>query len=199
LDDSTTRLSAQEDPLGLIREKKALIIDEVQSAPQLILAIKKVVDEYRQPGRFLLTGSASLLVLPSLSDSLAGRKESFSLLPLSQSEILGMPGSWIDSVFAGNFPKVRNPKIGSDLIELILIGGFPEALTREKPDRVGIKDEWIKKAVQEPLTEVIQQDGRIRRWVWIPEVEKYLRVIVLDDGETIHNAFFDRRYKEPNP
>ena len=72
---------------------KTLIIDEVQRAPQLILGIKKAVDEDRQPGRFLLTGSASLLVLPSLSDSLAGRKESFSLLPLSQSEILGKPGS----------------------------------------------------------------------------------------------------------
>lgn len=69
-------------------------------------------------------------------------------------------------------------------------------LMKNRPDRVGIKDEWIQKAIQEPLTEVIQQDGRIRRWVWIPEVEKYLRVIVLDDGETIHNAFFDRRYKE---
>lgn len=67
---------------------------------------------------------------------------------------------------------------------------------RVRPDRAMIKPEWINRAVQSPVREVIQQDGRIRRWVSVPEAEgKYLRVVLLPDGETVHNAFFDRGYK----
>lgn len=67
---------------------------------------------------------------------------------------------------------------------------------RVRPDRAVIKPEWINRAVQSPVREVIQQDGRIRRWVFVPEAEgKYLRVVLLPDGETVHNAFFDRGYK----
>jgi hypothetical protein len=66
---------------------------------------------------------------------------------------------------------------------------------RSRPDRVGILDEWIQRAVQTPVREVIQADGRIRRWAQIPEMEnRYLRVELLADGETIHNAFFDRDF-----
>lgn len=68
--------------------------------------------------------------------------------------------------------------------------------TRKRPDRAGIKDEWIRLAVKRPVHSTIQSDGRIRSWVWIAEVEKYLRVILLPDGETIHNAFFDRNFKK---
>jgi hypothetical protein len=69
-----------------------------------------------------------------------------------------------------------------------------EAL-RSRPDRAAIRDEWIERAIQAPLKEVTQADGRIRRWVRIPEAEgRHLRVILLADGETVHNAFFDRRF-----
>lgn len=67
--------------------------------------------------------------------------------------------------------------------------------TRLRSDRANILDEWINRAFGSPEYEDIQLDGRIRRWVWIPEVEKYLRIILLPDGETIHNAFFDRGFK----
>lgn len=66
---------------------------------------------------------------------------------------------------------------------------------RSRPDRVGIRDEWIQRAIEQPLREVIQADGRIRRWAQIPEMDnRYLRVVLLADGETIHNAFFDRDF-----
>jgi hypothetical protein len=66
---------------------------------------------------------------------------------------------------------------------------------RQRPDRAMIKMEWIQYAIECPVKEVIQQDGRIRRWVSIGEMEgRYLRVILLSDGETVHNAFFDRRF-----
>jgi hypothetical protein len=66
---------------------------------------------------------------------------------------------------------------------------------RTRPDRSVIKEEWIERAIKSPLREVRQADGRLRRWVHVPEMEdRYLRVILLSDGETVHNAFFDRRF-----
>lgn len=68
--------------------------------------------------------------------------------------------------------------------------------TRARPDRVTIKDEWIQHVIQFPEKEHVQADGRIRRWARIEGMEgRYLRVILLPDGETVHNAFFDRGYK----
>ena len=69
--------------------------------------------------------------------------------------------------------------------------------TRQRPDRAVIQDEWIERAIRNPLREEVQSDGRIRRWARIAEMEnRALRVILLEDGETVHNAFFDRNFKE---
>ena len=66
---------------------------------------------------------------------------------------------------------------------------------RKRPDRAIIQDEWIERAIREPFREVVQADGRFRRWIQVPEMEgRYLRVVLLPDGETVHNAFFDRRF-----
>ena len=67
--------------------------------------------------------------------------------------------------------------------------------TRQRADRVGIRDEWIDLAIRQPRAEVVQGDGRMRRWVYIQEEQRHLRVILLADGETVHNAFFDRRFR----
>jgi len=68
--------------------------------------------------------------------------------------------------------------------------------TRKRPDRAQIKEDWIKSVIEKPEKVEIQSDGRIRKWAKISEARKYLRVILLEDGETVHNAFFDRSYKE---
>jgi len=66
---------------------------------------------------------------------------------------------------------------------------------RNRPDRAMIREEWIERAIRTPMREVVQTDGRIRRWVQVPESEnRFLRVVLLPDGETVHNAFFDRRF-----
>jgi len=67
--------------------------------------------------------------------------------------------------------------------------------TRRRPDRAKILDAWIELAIKSPIAEQVQSDGRIRRWVYIPEERHYLRVILLADGETVHNAFVDRRFQ----
>ena len=67
---------------------------------------------------------------------------------------------------------------------------------RRRPDRAVIHNEWIQRAVESPMREVVQADGRIRRWGAVPEAgERFLRVVLLSDGETVHNAFFDRGFK----
>lgn len=68
---------------------------------------------------------------------------------------------------------------------------------RDRPDRQGIAEEWIKRVIRDPVHETVQADGRIRRWGRIEEAGgRYLRVVLLEDGETVHNAFFDRRFRE---
>ena len=68
--------------------------------------------------------------------------------------------------------------------------------TKKRPDRAKIKEEWIKYVIENPQKVVFQSDGRVRKWAKIPEVNKYLRVILLEDGETVHNVSFDRSFKE---
>jgi len=68
--------------------------------------------------------------------------------------------------------------------------------TRKRPDRAQIKEYWIKTVIENPVKIEVQADGRIRKWARVPEAGKYLRVILLDDGETVHNEFFDRPFKE---
>ena len=67
---------------------------------------------------------------------------------------------------------------------------------RKRKDRIGIKEEWILRVIQKPEKTEIQEDGRVKKWGKITEENKYLRVILLNDNETVHNAFFDRSYKE---
>ena len=135
LDDELTLLAARADPVGLIRSLDRAVIDEIQRAPQLLLAIKKSVDEDRRPGRFLLTGSANLMALPLVADSLAGRMETLSLLPLSQTEIEGHSANWIDQAFAGQLLKTDSLALGDALTDRVLRGGYPEAITRDSAKR----------------------------------------------------------------
>lgn len=104
--------------------------DEIQRAPQLLLAIKKTVDEDCRLGRFLLTGSANLMALPTVADSLAGRMETLTLLTLSQSEIQGTTINWLDEAFAGRLLSIFAPLVGGVLVEAVLRGGYPKAISR---------------------------------------------------------------------
>jgi hypothetical protein len=153
LDDELTLLSAREDPVGMIRSVDRAVIDEIQRVPQLLLAIKKTVDQDRRPGRFLLTGSANLLALPTMADSLAGRMETLSLLPLSQSEIEFRSTNWMDAVFAGQILKTEQPLLGDDLMERVLRGGYPEAILRVSARR---RLAWARQYIDA----IIQRDVR---------------------------------------
>ena len=99
LDNATTLDAAQQDPVGFVRGIDRAVIDEIQRAPELLLAIKESVDADQRAGRFLLTGSANLMTLPRVADSLAGRMEIVRLLPLAQSEIHANKPSFLENLF----------------------------------------------------------------------------------------------------
>ena len=153
LDDELTLLAARQDPVGMVRRLDRAIIDEIQRAPALLLAIKKTVDEDRRPGRFLLTGSAQLMTLPTVADSLAGRMEILTLLPLSQSELHGATSNWLDQAFAGHLPQPSTLLVGDALVEAVWGGGYPEALARTAPRR---RTTWARQY----LDALVQRDVR---------------------------------------
>src|SRR5216684_3824773 len=107
LDDAATPAAADADPAGFIAALDGpVVLDEIQKAPALLPAIKLVVDRRREPGRFLLTGSADVLALPRISESLAGRMEVLTLWPLSQGELAGYREGFIDALFAAAKPQL---------------------------------------------------------------------------------------------
>ena len=110
LDDATTLTSIKKDPMMFLDGLSGpVIIDEIQRAPNLFLPIKKMVDNQIIPGYFVLTGSANVLALPQLGDSLAGRMEIHTLWPLSQGEILGFQEDYYDSFWRKHpFPLTKN-------------------------------------------------------------------------------------------
>ena len=171
LDDELTLLAAREDPVGMIRNLDRAVIDEIQRAPQLLLAIKKAVDEDRRPGRFLLTGSANLMALPTVADSLAGRMETLTLLPLSQSEMHGAAANWLDRAFAGQLLRVSTPAIGDDLVEAVSRGGYPEAVARATARR---RTAWARQYIDAIIRRDVRDVAGIDR---LDQLPRFLRAL----------------------
>ncbi len=155
LDDATTLAGARSDPQGFLAGFEGpTVIDEIQRAPELFLAIKAQVDRDRRPGRFLLTGSADVLLLPHLAESLAGRMEILTLWPFSQGEIEKKQEDFIDSVFSRTIPRKQYPRLkGSDMIQKMLKGGYPEILGRQTESRQAA---WFGSYI----TTILQRDVR---------------------------------------
>lgn len=176
LDDQLTLLSAQEDPVGLIRSLDRAVIDEIQRAPELLLAIKKSVDEDRRAGRFLLTGSANLMTLPTVADSLAGRMETLTLLPLSQSEIEGASTNWIDSVFSDHLP-LPGSSPHHDLVDRVLKGGYPEAIARSSTRR---RMTWARQYVDAIIQRDVRDVASIEK---LDQLPRFLQALALTAGQ----------------
>ena len=159
LDDDTVLQAARNDPAGFVRGLDRAIIDEVQRAPDLLRAIKKSVDDDRRPGRFLLTGSADVLTLPKVSESLAGRMEVVSLYPLSRGEIRGAKPAFLEKAFAGKLVAPAEPMLGGDLVRAVLAGGYPEMLRREDQQRrhAWARD-YVKAIVQRDVRDIAEID-----------------------------------------
>lgn len=139
LDDLAILGAARSDPVGFVEGLEGpTVIDEVQRAGELLLAIKASVDRDRRPGRFLLTGSANVLALPRVADALVGRMALHSLWPLSQGEMEGVREDFIAAVFSDRVPSPLLPPPGRNaLAQRLIRGGYPEALARDAAARRG--------------------------------------------------------------
>ena len=155
-DDSTLSQTAESDPVGFIAHlPQEVTLDEVQRVPAVLPAIKMAVDERRRPGQFLVTGSANLLLLPSVGESLAGRMQIVRLHPLTEAEKERKPGRLVADLLAGKLQAdIRTGRADpSELIERILRGGYPEALRRPRLSRVR---QWHR----DYLAALIERDAR---------------------------------------
>ena len=183
-DDATTLDAAMADPVGFMRGLDRAVIDEVQRVPNIILAIKATVDADPRPGRFLLTGSANLMTLPRVADSLAGRMEIARLPPLAQAELRGTRPLFFDQVFAGEAPACGTTVVGDDLAEIVLAGGYPEALTRFGWRR---RQDWHLDYIEA----IIQRDVRdIARIEQLSAMPRLLRILAEHSGQLVNYSGF---------
>ena len=153
-DDDVARGAANADPAGFVADlPERTILDEVQRVPALFATLKTAVDRKRVAGRFLLTGSANVLLVPKLADSLAGRMEILRLHPLAQCELARSAPAFLDVLFRGSFKTRHTERLASQLAERIAAGGYPAALARPTERR---RATWYR----DYLEALVQRDVR---------------------------------------
>jgi uncharacterized protein len=183
-DEEATLAFARSDPAGFVAAlPEQAVLDEVQRVPELLRALKLAVDSKRRPGRFVLTGSANLLQLPNLGDSLAGRMEVLYLQPLSAAELARKPGRFLAHLLAGHFQaELRPPASKSQKwVPRLLTGGFPEAVART-PDRARV---WHRSYIKT----LIERDARdVSRLRDASALARLLELMALRTGELLNVA-----------
>lgn len=166
LDDEPMLAAAREDPISFISHDGTLLIDEVQRAPELFLAIKAAVDRANRPGQFLLTGSAQVLALPKLADALVGRMEIVELWPFSQGEIRKRRERFVDYLLAGEEDAATSESLAKrDYLEIAVTGGFPEAVSRSTSRRARWFDSYISTLLQRDVKDLaaVERSADLRR------------------------------------
>jgi uncharacterized protein len=180
LDDQTVLDAARGDPTSFIRTLDRVTIDEIQRAPELLLAIKKSIDEDYRPGRFLLTGSANVMTLPRVADSLAGRIETIPMLPLAQIEITGVPSQFLACLFDGQLKSSKDAVLGNDLTRLVLAGGFPEAISRHTARR---QQDWMRSYLNSVLTRDLRDIADVEK---LTETPRFLQLLAEHSGQLVN-------------
>lgn len=185
LDEAITRAAAHADPVGFLAQASEglLAIDEVQRVPELILALKLAVDQDPRPGRFLLTGSANLLRLPAMQDSLAGRAESLDLFGFSQGELAGHREQFLDRLLGGeSFVTHTSQLTRHDYLDRACAGGYPETLARAPGRR---RAAWLDNYVQR----IIERDAAdISTLQYLDELPRLLRLLAARNAGELNTA-----------
>lgn len=168
LDDPALLAAVRADPLGFVKRLDRAIIDEVQRAPELLMALKLVIDQDRRPGRFLLTGSANLMALPQIADSLAGRVEILTLLPLSHSELARRQNDFLSQARAQSWPLTSlSFDQQTDMTQQVLAGGYPEMQQRVTPAR---RQAWARAYMSTLIERDIQDIAQIDQSSQVPQL-----------------------------
>jgi len=188
LDDEATRNAARADPDGFaLSLPRPAVIDEVQRVPSLMLAVKQILDNDPGPGQFLLTGSADLLTARVVADALPGRVEYLNLWPLARAEIEGKRDSVIDALLDGTPPQVSGaPKGRAASAELVVAGGFPDALHRNPRQRA----RYLQSYVQATLSRDLPEIGAVR--VDPSRLEQLLRLLAARTSGLVNYAALGR-------
>lgn len=175
-DDDVTLAAATADPVGFVGDlPERVILDEVQRAPGIFSTLKSAVDRRRTAGRFLLTGSANVLLLPTLADSLAGRLGIVRLHPLAQCELAERQPGFLDTLFAAAFKARQSERLGAALAERIAAGGYPAALARATQHR---RAAWYRDYIET----LVQRD--VRELARIASLDALPRLLALAAGQT---------------
>ncbi len=180
-DDRDLLAAVKHDPVGFVERLPArVILDEVQHVPELFAELKQAIDRQRQPGRFVLTGSSNILLLPRLSDSLAGRMEILHLYPLAQSEIAGQPPRFLEQAFGGALAAYHSERLGKNIVTRVLNGGFPEPLKRASAARRRAwYDNYMETLIQRDIRELSNiHHGDI--------ISKLLRLLANHSGQLLN-------------
>lgn len=171
-DDVNQLQAATADPIGFVLSlPEKTILDEVQRTPELFSAIKLSVDQNRRPGRFILTGSANLLLLPKLSDSLAGRMQIVRLRPLTQIEIAGRKPEFLKQLFNCEIGSAHTshgyPRLGESLADVVCRGGYPAAIARSSERR---RSAWYRDYITTIVQRDVQEIANIRNLDVLPKL-----------------------------
>jgi predicted AAA+ superfamily ATPase len=167
-DDDVARAAAGTDPAGFVSDlPERAILDEVQRVPALFAALKSAVDRRRTPGRFILTGSANVLLVPKLADSLAGRMGILRLHPLAQCELSGRMPHFLDTLFTAAFQTRTSERLGPALAERIVAGGYPAALARRTARR---RSAWYLDYVETQVQRDVRDFAQIRALDALPRL-----------------------------
>jgi predicted AAA+ superfamily ATPase len=167
-DDPVLSSAVESDPIGFVDElPEKVILDEVQHVPGIFPIIKKTVDRNRIPGRFLLTGSANVLLVPKLSESLSGRMEILRLHPLAQCELAGEKSSFLKKLFSGSFKIQQVDRLGRRLHDLVVGGGYPPAISRPNSRR---RTAWYRDYIETLTQRDVRDLARIRSLHILPKL-----------------------------
>jgi uncharacterized protein len=167
-DDEAVGKAARNDPIGFVASlPRRAILDEVQRAPEIFTSLKAVIDRGRPAGRFILTGSANVLLVPKLADSLAGRMGLLRLHPLAQCELLGAHPRFLDALLLGEFRSGMAEPLGTALAERIAAGGYPAALSRDKATR---RRAWYRDLVETQIQRDVRDVTRVHSFDALPRL-----------------------------
>lgn len=190
LDDAVALDAARSDPDGFLDLANGALlgIDEIQRAPELVRALKAAVDSDRRPGRFLITGSADLLDVPGVSDSLAGRAETVPLFGFSQGEIAGVVDDFVGNVIYGGDEWIgsRTSELErEEYLTILCAGGYPEALRRHERAR----ERWF----ENYLTRLLRRDAaEVSRLQHIDRLGVLIRLIAANNAGELVQAHLAR-------
>ena len=189
-DDPGVLAAAKGDPNGFVAGLNPRVtLDEIQHVPELFPVIKAAIDRKRQPGRFLLTGSANVMLLPKLSESLAGRMEVVTIWPFSQGEIHGTKETFVDTLFSKHsvvWSGKTTPIRRKELLETVLAGGYPLALARHSASR---RNAWFQSYIMTLLQRDIRDLANITDLTAVPRL---LSVVAARAGGLLNFADLSR-------